>query len=139
MAYIVQGELEGKLPPAIIEQALDDDGDGAADPGAWDKLIADVTQEIDGILGQRFSVPFPAPYPALVIAASKALAAEAMYLKRGVAPDANPWTKHAANMRAKLSAIGSGKESFEPTRNGANPPIVIIGEDSRIYSENAMV
>jgi phage gp36-like protein len=139
MAYIVQSDLEGKIPPALIDQALDDDGDGAADAGAWDKLIADVTQEIDGILGQRFAVPFTTPYPALVIVASKVLAAEAMYKKRGMAKDANPWSDDAKQIRAKLSAIGSGKESFEPSRNGANPPVVVIGETSRIYSENAMV
>jgi phage gp36-like protein len=110
-----------------------------ADAGAWDKLIADVSEEIDGLLGQRFTVPFSSPYPPLVVVASKVLAAEALYLKRGLARDANPWSKAAERMRDKLSAIATGKESFEPARGGTNSPIVTIEEPSRLWSENAMV
>jgi hypothetical protein len=42
-------------------------------------------------------------------------------------------------MRDKLSAIATGKESFEPARGGTNSPIVTIEEPSRLWSENAMV
>lgn len=139
MSYISQSDLEAKVPADLMTQALDDDGDGIADEGAWGKLIADISEEIDGILGQRFSVPFSSPYPPLVVVASKVLAAEALYLKRGLARDANPWSKAAERMRDKLSAIATGKESFEPARGGTNAPIVIIEEDSRLWSENAMV
>src|SRR4051812_25432138 len=95
MNYVEQTDLVGLLPAATIVQALDDDGDGAADVGIFASVADTVSRDIDGRLGQRYATPFPYPYPAVVTNAARVLAMEALYTRRGKTGDANPFAKQA--------------------------------------------
>jgi phage gp36-like protein len=134
MAYIIQSDLEGKIEPKMIVQALDDDGDGVADSGAWDKVYADVEQEIHGAISARYSVPFSAPYPAAIVSFCLALAAAALYSRRGITGDANPWEKSANAVRDRLEAIRTGKEFLSGTVHPIDAGGMVIMQDSIIDS-----
>ena len=47
-------------------------------PEYGDKVADGVDQEIDGILGQRFNVPFPEPVPKIIRTAALFLTLEAL-------------------------------------------------------------
>ena len=133
MSYILQTALKGKVPDDLLLQALDDNADGVADDGIWDTIAADVDRAIDGRLEGRYAVPLAAPLPAVVIEAATVFAAEAVYMRRGLAGDQNPWIKQADAFRKRLEAIGSGeqplKNNFAPAKSGGS----VITEPSRVY------
>lgn len=133
--YVLIGDLEGELPPQFLVQALDDNGDGVADAGVWTKVLAAVSSEIDGLLGQRFSVPFQNPLPAVVVHSARTLALATLYRRRGIEDKANPFAKAAESVRQKLAAIGSGKEPLTPEITQAGPAVSIIGEPSKLQSK----
>lgn len=129
MAYVALSDLDGKIPPPFIVQALDDDADGVVDAGLWDLIASQAGQAVDARLGQRYEVPFTEP-PAVVKEAALVFAAEALYARR-VGPDANPWMAMGNAMRSKLDRIGRGEEPLAPTINRQKPSGVIVAEPSR--------
>lgn len=133
MAYTTQSALASRVPPTFIVQALDDNGDGEADEGLWDLVSSGVDAQINGRLEGRYAVPLAEPFPAVVTEAALVLAAEALYLRRGLSGDQNPWSKQANDIRARLERIGAGKEALKneiaPARSGGS----VIGETSRTY------
>jgi phage gp36-like protein len=133
MSYITQSDLESRVPPAFIVQALDDDGDGEADAGLWDKVASAVDAQINGRLEGRYAVPLAAPVPAVVIEAALVLAAEALYLRRGISGDQNPWSKQADGIRDRLERIGSGKEALKNEVSPARSGGAVIGEPARTF------
>jgi phage gp36-like protein len=134
-AYVLMSDMNARLPAAFLIQALDDDSDGAADPGVWDAVAAAVAQEIDGILGVRFAVPFANPIPAPVLTAAQTLAAEALYNRRGFqGEEKNPWTKLAAGARATLAKIAAGELPLGPDRARQAPSASIVSEPSKTTS-----
>lgn len=133
MPYVVQAEIEAHLPPQFLVEALDDDGDGTADPDAWDKVAAAVATEIDGTLGQRFAVPF-SPVPAVVSRAAQVFSLEMLYQRRGVPAEGNPWTTPATRLRDKLDAIAKGEEPLTPDIHRANPSVTAVTEPAKSVS-----
>lgn len=136
MSYFLRSELEAKVPALLIVQALDDDGDGVEDAGKWDALVADVERAIDGRLEGRFTVPLAAPQPAVVHESAVVLAAEAIYMRRGLAGDQNPWVKQADALRARLEKIGSGDLPLTPQAQPAQSSGAVIGESARLHDES---
>lgn len=135
-AYVLLSDMNAKLPAAFLIQALDDDGDGAADPGIWDAVATAVAQEIDGILGVRFAVPFANPLPAPVVTSAQILAAEALYARRGFqGEDKNPWTALAKTQRATLQKIAAGELALGPDRKRAQPSASIVAEAAKTTSK----
>jgi phage gp36-like protein len=135
MPYVLQSALKGKVPDDLLLQALDDNADGVADEGIWDAISADVDRAIDGRLEGRYTVPLAAPLPAVVAEAAIVFAAEAVYMRRGLAGDQNPWTKQADGFRKRLEAIGTGEQPLKndvvPVKSGG----AVISEPSRTYDE----
>jgi phage gp36-like protein len=134
MAYILQSDLDGKIPAQLLLQALDDNGDGLADDGVWDKIVLDVESAINSRLEGNYAIPLAAPIPAIISEAAKILAAEAVYLRRGLTGDQNPWVKQADAMRKRLEDIGSGKLPLTPATNPQGPTGVVITETSRLQT-----
>ncbi len=126
MPYILSTDLHGLLPPAFVAEALDDDRDGMEDGGVWDVVEADAASQIDSRLGGRYTVPFAEPLPAVVVESAKIFACELLYLRRGMAGEANPWTARANGMRKRLEAIGDGSQPLSPTSNRARPPVSVV-------------
>ena len=131
MPYVAQADIEGRIPPGFLLQALDDDNDGVAD--AWDSVASAVGAYIDGVLGGRYEVPFTGTLPAAVVTAAQILACEMCYSRRGVTADANPWTAQADAIRGVLNKIAEGKAPLTPGKKPVNPPGKLISEDSRLY------
>lgn len=133
MPYVTQSDLESRVPAAFITQALDDNGDGEADAGLWDKVAAAVDAQINGRLEGRYAVPLAAPLPSVVTEAALVLAAEALYLRRGLSGDQNPWAKQAEAVRERLERIGTGKAELTYQSTPAKPGGSVIGEPSRVF------
>lgn len=133
MAYITQSDIEALIPPAFIVQALDDDGDGSADSGAWNKVYAAVVRQIHGPLAQRYTVPFTGTLPGAVEDAAQVFACEALYMRRGYHGDENPWTARADAMREKLDKIGAGEIPLSPDHQAKDSAVSAITETSKTY------
>lgn len=131
MPYVALSDIEGKIPPAYLLQALDDDNDGVID--AWDAVAAEVGTFIDGVLGGRYEVPFTAPLPPVVVTAAQILACEMCYSRRGVTGEANPKTAQETAIRSVLNKIAEGKAPLTPGKKTVNPPGKLISEDSRLF------
>ena len=135
MPYITQAEILSDIPPQTLLEALDDDGDGVADADAWDKVEAAAAEAIDGPLSQRYSTPF-VTVPPFIKFAARVLVLEKLYLRRGLAGDANPWTSQAKGVRAKLDLIAAGKEPLSPEVNKPKPSISAITEPAGTTLKN---
>lgn len=136
MAYVTQADIEGRIPPQFLLQALDDDGDGVAD--AWEAVAADTDSAIDGILGTRFSVPFTGTLPTVVTEAAKAYACHACYRRRSVPDAQNPWQNaydiyfHPVN--GLLLRIAAGKAPLSPGVERAKPSGGAVVEAAPTFS-----
>lgn len=131
MRYVELTDLSALIPPATLTEALDDNGDGAADAGLFDGLSSQVSRDIDGRLGQRYLTPFVYPYPALVVSAARIFAVEALYTRRNLTGDKNPFTAQADKWRDKLDLIGAGKEPLQPGQERARPSASAITEPAK--------
>lgn len=139
MPYVIQSDLDGKIPAQLLLQALDDNGDGLADDGVWDKIVVDVESAINSRLEGNYAIPLAAPVPAIISEAAKVLAAEAIYLRRGLAGQQNPWVEQADAMRKRLEEIGSGKLPLTPVTTPQGPAGVVITETSRLNTGDCLM
>lgn len=133
-AYIIMATLVAEVPPQFITQALDDNGDGTADAGLFDQIVANAQAEVDGILGQRYTVPFQNPVPAIVVDATTKLVAERLYSRRGLDGEKNPWSKKASDVRALLKTIAKGEVPLTPAAAREKPSASAITEPARTSS-----
>ena len=114
-AYTTRAKVEGRVPPAFLVEALDDDADGSEDAGVFDQLVADASDEIDAYLEGRYALPLGST-PKLVSTAALFIVCEALYERRGYTADTdpkNPWSQRAANVRDKLAAVSKGEMPLE--------------------------
>jgi len=111
MSYATRAEVAALVPANVLERALDFDGDGIEDPGAFAAAAAVVDGEIDALLSPAYSVPFTT-VPALVSHAARVLGAELAYRRNSVKAEDNPFTKQADALRDQLRAIGQGDGSL---------------------------
>ena len=82
MPYVTRQQIEDKIPPPALLDALDDDGDGQEDAGRFDSIVATASQEVEGYLAGLYTVPFADPAPAKVRAAAFAFTCELIYNRR---------------------------------------------------------
>lgn len=136
MPYILQSEIESDLPPQFLLEALDDDNDGNEDAGLWDKIEASAAEAIDGVLGQRFTVPFSAPLPAIVKTAARVFILEKLYARRGTKTEDNPWTSQANKLRTKLDRIADGEEPLTPGAVKTNDSVTVMKEAAKTTSSS---
>lgn len=138
-AYTDQSEIEAQLPPDFLVQALDDDNDGSADSGLLDQVIENASEEVDSLLGQRYTTPFVSPFPPVVSTASRFFVLEMLYLRRGFHGEANPWTARADKIRERLSRIGKGEEPLSPDHDREKPSVSIISDDAKTHSSGGRI
>jgi phage gp36-like protein len=119
MAYVARADVEGKIPPQYLIEALDDDNDGAEDPGLFDQLVATASRDVDSFLAGLFSTPFPDPVPAQVYAATLAFVCESIYARRITPEQRNPFGGQANDWRKRLQLIGDRKLPFDAGDEGA--------------------
>ena len=134
MPYTTQTLVEAKIPPQLLNEALDDNKDGLADDGLLDTIIAAVSTEIDSRLAGLYAVPF-ATVPAVVSAAALDLVCEMIYQRRGYPADQNPFSKPAAAHRAKLDQIGSGAIPLEAAIEKETAPLRTVTYDMTVDAD----
>ncbi len=132
MAYVTQTEIQAKIPATVLNDALDDDGDGAADSGTLDQVISLAAQEVDGFLSGLFTVPFADPAPAKVRTAAFAFACEMIYQRRNVPADKNPYSAAAAWWRNHLQKVGNRELTLDAGTEPTNTPGAVVTEDSSV-------
>lgn len=141
-AYVTLAQIKAGLPDEITAQLLDDTGAGTADGAAWAAIVAAVAREINGKVGQRYTLPFTDPQPDILCNAAFVLAAELCYQRKGFYGDANPWTERADGIRGTvgqkggqeglLDRIASGDLPLTTTTKKANAPAVAVLETSKV-------
>jgi phage gp36-like protein len=136
MPYTDEAKIAALLPANYLADAADDDRDGDADEGTLAAVIAAVDTRIDGLLGGRYSVPFTSPVPAVVAEASLVFALAALYRRRGVADEANPWAEREAQAEKRLERIGRGEEMLTFEAKPARPAGTLISAPSLLHSEH---
>jgi len=138
MAYITQADMVAVVPADILTVAIDDENLGIESDGVWDIIEAAAARRVDGILAARYPVPFSSPYPDLVKDAAIVFAATMLYLRKGYAKDANPWTAEAEAMQQRLQKVADGDIDLIATGSdiSADGGGSIISEPAKTYSHN---
>jgi hypothetical protein len=111
-------ELLGEMPKALLVQALDDDGDGIADAGAWEAVQAAAEERIRAAFGGD---P-PAKHATAVSHARKLFILVVLYDRRGFTGETNPYTAAANRAEKRLEDIASGDASLDA--GGTEPAFV---------------
>ena len=132
MPYVTRQQVESKLPPPILIEALDDDGDGNEDQGQFNNIVATAAQEVDAYLAGLYTVPFADPAPAKVCEAALCFVLEAIYGRRATGGDArnpNPWKTQAKFWRDHLQKVGNRELPFDAAIDKAFTPGAVIVDD----------
>lgn len=123
MPYITLTDLQGLIPGPFLAQALDDDGDGQADPAVLNQVLADASQQVDAALGAK--APFSNPLPAKVVNAAKYFAVEQLYKRRGK-PDENPFKDDIKAIRDDLAAVKAGTTTLTAKITPGKPAVTAV-------------
>lgn len=134
MAYVTREQVAARIPPPVLNDALDDNGDGTEDDGLFDQVVAAASQEVDGYLAGLFTVPFTDPAPAKVKAAAFAFTCEAIYQRRNVPfPD---WLKLQVEFwRKHLTAVGNRDLPFDAAISKAFTPGAAVTENVSVNGQ----
>ncbi len=131
MAYTTQAKVQAVLPAAFVTQALDDDENGSADSGLLDAIIGTVEDEINGLLTPAVTVPITGTVPYQVQTAALAMTCAALYRRRGIADEGNPWKDREDKARELMADIGAGKVAID----AAGPAGAFDDSENLLFSE----
>lgn len=134
MNYITLSHLSAGIPRGHLIEALDDNSDGSADPDAVEAVLSEASRAVDGILGERFTVPFANPIPAAVHSATVAIGSELLYQRRGLHGKDNPFTARADEERARLKEIAAGTRALAPDQARSKPSVSVITAPAKTHS-----
>lgn len=137
MPYFTQSDLSALIPEDWLTDGLDDDASGSAE--AFTAVRGLVEAQINGVLGQRYSVPFDSPSAALaefLKSTACFLAAKVVYGRRGMA-DKFPFSDELKDAMKRLNRIGMGDDPLSPSIEQENDHAAIISEPSRVHSSNS--
>lgn len=118
MAYTEQAAIEAEIPGPHLVDALDDDGDGQADAGVLEQVIANASEAVDGLIAPAYAVPVAVPTAGLK-RACLVFACEAIYRRRQVPEEANPFRKEGDSWREVLKEVGTGKRKLDASTEAA--------------------
>lgn len=133
MSYITQADLLALVQEDMLANGLNDANSGVADPALFASIYAAAELEIHGFLEARFPVPFTTNVPSLVKNAALVFCAEAVFARRGISTDNNPFAKRASALRARLESIQKGTDRLMLDAEGLTPKGDVISERSNIY------
>ena len=131
MIMINYTELAGLIPMQSIIEALDDNGDGAADAGAWNEVLAAANERI----GDCFGGSVPEAYAGSVGYARKIFCAEILFSRRGLSGDHNPFGKRAIDHEQRLRRLASGDDNA----SGASGVALWAGQPRSAAQQGLMV
>lgn len=131
MAYVTRAEVEAKIPPPELRDALDDDADGQEDSGLFDAIVASASLEVDGYLAGLFTVPFADPAPAKVRTAALVFVLYEIYVRRGLSEEGkagNPFTAQRKWWQEHLQKVGNRELPFDAATEQAFDPGASVTE-----------
>lgn len=133
--YISREQIHVHIAPQLLINALDDNSDGAEDEGLFEAIVAAACTKVDALLSGRYTVPFPAPYPALAVDGAKTFFCYSIYQRKGCSDEDNPFKVEASATEKRLTAIGAGKEPLSPDiAQGAASCEIISGAATAVSS-----
>lgn len=111
-AYTTNAAIEAKVPAPVLNDALDDDGDGNRDAGLLDQIIANASDAVDAMICNRVTLPLADPAPASVRNAALWFTVEEIYGRRQAEL---PKTFAAAITEARkwLMAVRDGQQQLD--------------------------
>lgn len=124
--YTDRAAIEGEIAQPDLNTALDDDGDGQADDGLLDTIIANVTAFIDGKLANIYDVPLN-PVPPKVAAWALSIACYRIYRRRLTPEEKNNFSDENRAAMRELIAVSEGTQSLDLTTTRAFPPGYVAG------------
>lgn len=139
MAYVGNEAVKRLVGPENFALMLDDDKDGIEDPGLFDALAADASDAVDAYLSAKYAVPFAGYVPPFVRLCAKVICAEMLYMRRGVARDANPWTKQADTLRTRLEKIAAGTDKLAEEEDAGGQAVEVQTERSKLAQDGVMM
>lgn len=116
-AYTTQAAIQAKVPPLILVDALDDDGDGDADAGLLDQIIANASNDVDAMICNRVALPL-ATVPASVSGAALWLAIADIYGRRQKEMPED-FKRRLRQVNDFLEKVRDGKEILDATATQA--------------------
>lgn len=145
MSYFLQADLEALIPRPWLVEGLNDDATAtetedveAAAAVGFAKVQALAENEVNGVLGARYAVPLDVSgntgLAAFLNSLCVLIAVEAVFDRRGRDLTKSRIEK-LKNDRVCLASIAKGTDPLSPAIKPVNTPGVVIGEDSRVYSE----
>lgn len=123
-------ELKGLMPLQDIVAALDDNGDGAADAGAWAEVEAAANERI----GDAFGGTVPQTFVSAVGYARKIFCAEILFTRRGFSGAHNPYTSRANDQESRLRKLASGEDNASAGEEGSH-----VGSPAQIITTPGMI
>jgi phage gp36-like protein len=113
VAYTTQERIQARIPAAILNDALDDDKDGAIDEDVLAEILQAASDAVDAMIGMTVTVPMTDP-PAAVTESAFCFACEMIYDRRQVT-EKNPYRPQADAWRKTLGLVAEGKLSLSAT------------------------
>lgn len=131
--YTNQGLIEGHINSLDLISLTDDNSTGNIDPVVLSDVITSTQMEIDGTLAPIYSVPFSGAYtPPFVVACNTIFACEALYDRRLVPDEKNPFKARADFFRKSLTKIGNGELELDAANPRSFNPGFVITQGSRL-------
>ncbi len=115
-------ELSGDMTPTIIEQALDDNGDGIADDEVWQAVLSAALSRVRVACSDAMT-----RHPDAASYAMRMFCCESLWTRRGFTDEGNPFRARATAAENRLRALASGDES-----DSGDSDAVFIGEPAKI-------
>jgi len=135
MSYVTRQQIAPKIPPNVMLDALDDNGDGKEDAGLLAALIASASEEVDGYLSGLFTVPFPDPAPPTVTSAALVFTCSRIYERRSV--EFPEWLLSAVKFwRERLAAIGDRKLPLDASQAKSFSPGAVITSNCAVDAQS---
>lgn len=129
---IQRAAIEAEFDAEHLAEALDDDGDGAEDPGLFESLAAQAAEEVEA-RAELVALAHPAPPASFLERAAVACLCAMLFRRRGVADDQNPFAgkeKAAFDLLDKLAAGDIAARTAAPrilAAGGTGPAVFLDG------------
>lgn len=138
MPYFTRAHMTGLVPDEWLVDGTDDASTG--DPSALAEVMDGAENAINAELGGRYALPLNLTDPALAAVVREigvCLAVEALFIRRNTAiPEKSLLIIRIKRATDRLHALAAGTDPLSVNVTPAHPPGMIIGEDSRVYSES---
>lgn len=134
--YATQDDLKKQLSEDLLIQLTDDAGNGVIDTTVTDTALETADVEIDGYLGERYTLPL-SPVPAIINKQAVDIAIYNLYGRRQGPPD--HWQKRYDNVIRFLSKIVTGDISLgvgDP--EGAVEDVALVSSQDRIFTRDSL-